>query len=321
MSRLADGRFGVHSTNLLSGTSQREVFDCCVVASGHYSTPNVPSFAGIASFPGRVLHAHDFRSAREFAGQRVLCVGASYSAEDIGSQLLKYGARSVSFSYRTRPMRFLWPADRCSTHALLERVEGARCHFSDGTSSEFDAIVLCTGYLNAYPFMDRDLALVSRNRLFPPNLYNGVAWTGCAGLFYLGMQDQYYTFNMFDAQAWYVRDVMLGRAQLPSREEMESDSTAWMAREQTVSHYTEAIDFQTDYVQSLMLLSDYPTFDIGAVSYMFKQWEQHKTEGILTFRDRYGFKSVITGCLSPQHHTPWIEALDDSLETFIGAKS
>ncbi len=29
------------------------------------------------------------------------------------------------------------------------------------------------------------------------------------------MQDQYFTFNMFDAQAWYVRDVILDRIELP----------------------------------------------------------------------------------------------------------
>ena len=34
-----------------------------------------------------MLHAHDYRDACEFAGKVVLIVGASYSAEDIGSQV------------------------------------------------------------------------------------------------------------------------------------------------------------------------------------------------------------------------------------------
>ena len=37
-----------------------EVFDYVVVATGHFSTPNVPEFAGIETFPGRILHSHDF---------------------------------------------------------------------------------------------------------------------------------------------------------------------------------------------------------------------------------------------------------------------
>jgi trimethylamine monooxygenase len=34
------------------------------------------------------------------------------------------------------------------------------------------------------------------------------------------------------------------------------------------------------------------------------------------FRDN-GYKSVITGKMAPVHHTPWKEALDDSLESYL----
>ena len=64
-----------------------------IVASGHFSTPNVPYFDGLDTFNGRVLHAHDFRDALEFKGKDMLIVGRSYSAEDIGSQCWKYGAQ------------------------------------------------------------------------------------------------------------------------------------------------------------------------------------------------------------------------------------
>ena len=37
---------------------------------------------------------------------------------------------------------------------------------------------------------------------------------------YIGMQDQFYTFNMFDAQAWYARDYMMGKMKLPDQEKM-----------------------------------------------------------------------------------------------------
>ena len=45
------------------------------------------------------------------------------------------------------------------------------------------------------------------------------------------MQDQWYTFNMFDAQAWYARDLMLGKIELPSFEEMQSHTKEWHERE------------------------------------------------------------------------------------------
>ena len=47
-------------------------FDYVIVAGGHNSVPNVPSFPGIDKVPGRVLHAHDFRDANEFV-ERLFC--------------------------------------------------------------------------------------------------------------------------------------------------------------------------------------------------------------------------------------------------------
>ncbi|TGQ76309.1 NAD(P)/FAD-dependent oxidoreductase, partial [Mesorhizobium sp. M8A.F.Ca.ET.208.01.1.1] len=86
-----------------------EEFDNVVVASGHFSVPNVPYFEGFSTFNGRILHSHDFRDAMEFKGKDILIIGRSYSAEDIGSQCYKYGAKSITSSYRSKPMGFKWP--------------------------------------------------------------------------------------------------------------------------------------------------------------------------------------------------------------------
>jgi trimethylamine monooxygenase len=32
------------------------------------------------------------------------------------------------------------------------------------------------------------------------------------------------------------------------------------------------------------------------------------------------YRSIVTGTMSPVHHTPWVEALDDSLETYLKVK-
>ena len=52
-------------------------FDFVCVATGHYSTPNFPEYPGIKTFPGRILHSHDFRSSVEFSGQKVLLVSSA----------------------------------------------------------------------------------------------------------------------------------------------------------------------------------------------------------------------------------------------------
>ena len=86
-----------------------EQFDYVIVASGHFSTPKVPEYEGFNIFNGRILHAHDFRDAVEFKGKTVLIVGSSYSAEDVGSQCYKYGAKQIYSCYRSQPMGYKWP--------------------------------------------------------------------------------------------------------------------------------------------------------------------------------------------------------------------
>lgn len=80
-----------------------ETFDYVVVASGHFSTPRIPEYPGFEKFGGRILHAHDFRDALEFKNKNVLIVGSRYSAEDIGSQCYKYGAKNIISCYRSAP--------------------------------------------------------------------------------------------------------------------------------------------------------------------------------------------------------------------------
>ena len=56
----ATNRFTVVSHDLVNNIMPSEEFDNVVVASGHFSTPNIPEFPGFAKFSGRILHAHDF---------------------------------------------------------------------------------------------------------------------------------------------------------------------------------------------------------------------------------------------------------------------
>ena len=62
--------------------------------------------------------------------------------------------------------------------------------------------------------------------------------------------------------------------------------------------------------------TDYPNFDIEGVNRTFMDWKHNKKDGIMTFRDK-SHASLMTGTQSPPHHTPWLEALDDSLESYL----
>ena len=151
-------QFEVISRNNQQDTENIDFFDYLVVATGHFSTPNVPYYEGFDSFNGRILHAHDFRDAREFTSKNILILGTSYSAEDIGSQCWKYGCNSVTVAHRTAPMGFDWPENWQEVPALL-KTKGNTAFFKDGTKKEIDAIILCTGYKHHFPFLPDDLRL------------------------------------------------------------------------------------------------------------------------------------------------------------------
>ncbi|WP_435136366.1 NAD(P)-binding domain-containing protein [Pseudopelagicola sp. nBUS_19] len=307
--------FEVTTRDEISDSETTETFDNIVVASGHFSVPKVPHYQGFESFNGRILHAHDFRDAREFLGKDILILGTSYSAEDIGSQCWKYGCKSVTVAHRTAPMGFDWP-DNWQEVPALDRVEGCTAYFIDGTSKTVDAIILCTGYKHHFPFLPDGLRLKTSNRLATNDLYKGVVLAGNPALFYLGMQDQWYTFNMFDAQAWWVRDVIMGKIALPDRSVMEADWQQRQADEATLTDDYACIAYQGAYTQELIDETDYPSFDIAATNQAFYVWKKHKINGIMTFRD-HSYVSPMTGTRAPPHHTSWIEALDDSLKSYL----
>ncbi|MNJ08417.1 Phenylacetone monooxygenase [compost metagenome] len=311
----ASRTFTVNAYDYAIGQGVEQVFDYVVVASGHFSTPHVPDFAGFERFSGRILHAHDFRDALEFKGKDVLIVGSSYSAEDIGSQCFKYGARSITTAWRTQPMGYKWPKG-WEERPQLQRVEGDLAFFADGSSKRVDAIILCTGYQHHFPFLPDELTLKTGNRLWPLGLYQGVVWEDNPQLIYLGMQDLWYSFNMFDAQAWFARDYMLGRHTLPSKAQMQADSARWRAEEEALETTASMYEFQGRYIKHLIGQTDYPSFDIDAVNRIFLKWKSDKKQDIMGYRDK-SYRSVITGTTAVPHHTRWMQAMDDSLLEYL----
>ena len=212
-------------------------------------------------------------------------------------------------------MGFKWPSGVKEVH-YLDRLEGNKAIFKDGHEQEADAIILCCGYLHHFPFLTEDLKLKTRNRLYPPKLYKGVVWQDNHKLLYLGMQDQFHTFNMFDCQAWYARDVIMGKIKIPNSSEIEKDINKWVALEEKLENPDQMIDFQTEYTKELHELSDYPKIDFELIRKHFKEWEHHKVEDIMTYRNK-SFSSPVTGSVAPIHHTPWATAMDDSSKVFL----
>ncbi|XP_076082576.1 trimethylamine monooxygenase-like [Mytilus galloprovincialis] len=136
---------------------------------------NKPYFEGIETFPGRIIHSHDFRDATQFKGQHELVVGAKNSAEDIALQCMKFGAKSIVTSYRSTPLNYNWPVG-IEERPLVQKIEGKVVHFLDSSFTEVDSIILSTGYKYMFPFMENNLQPSLSNILYPAGLYKGSLW-------------------------------------------------------------------------------------------------------------------------------------------------
>jgi len=283
------------------------------VANGHFSTPNIPSFDGMERFPGRISHSHDFRDAREYIGQHVLVIGGSMSAEDIALQLFKFGAKRVTISYRTRPIGNKWPQS-IQEVPLLVRLDEKTAHFRDGTQREVDSIILCTGYVHHFPFMANDLQLKIKNVNYAENLYKGIFLLNQPRVAYLGMQNFTLGCVGLDIEAWYLRDVLLGRIALPSGnddiEKMTKNVEEWLKMEETsVKSFIGMAKFSVKYLKDLLLdLPEYPKVDLDASISVLENLDRDRQSSIIEFRNRTHV-SVYTGTESTENKFPWIDAV------------
>ncbi|OWP21103.1 pyridine nucleotide-disulfide oxidoreductase [Microbacterium sp. AISO3] len=90
-----------------------------VNATGTWRRPFWPRYPGAETFAGRQLHVHDYVSAHEFAGQRVVIVGAGISA----IQLLDEISRVADTFWVTRD-ELRWDAGGFDTAARIAAIAG-----------------------------------------------------------------------------------------------------------------------------------------------------------------------------------------------------
>jgi trimethylamine monooxygenase len=292
-----NGKFLITSCNQLTSQTSFEEYDNVIVATGHFSSPNYPEshvLRELDKFSGRILHSRDFRDGKEFSGLNVLVIGTSYSAEDIGYQCHKNGAQSITVGYRNNPTGLNWPND-WSEHKIPFTIEGATVTFEDGISKEIDAIILCTGYKHYFPFIEDNIRLETGNRWWIEKLYKGVALIDNPKIFYLGMQNQAYSFPMFSTQSWYVRDVIMNKISIPgNRQEMLEEDNHWKIRESDIKSPFDAISFQGDYLKELLNYTDHPRINIDRINEIFFEWVNNKVEDVMTFRNK-SHRSSVTG--------------------------
>jgi thioredoxin reductase len=107
----------------------------------------------------------------------------------------------------------------------IERLDGDKVFFVDGTSEQIDIIVYCTGYKITFPFLDEHLIAAHDNEI---SLFHRVVDPDHPGLYFIGLvQPLGAIMPLAEAQSAWVADLLDGTARLPSKTEMRREIAAY----------------------------------------------------------------------------------------------
>lgn len=89
-----------------------------VIATGRDRQPFVPEWKGMKDFNGRIIHSADFGDAKDYAGKKVLVVGAGNSGFDALNHLANVDTAAVWLSARNGPALLPKRIGKIAVHRL-----------------------------------------------------------------------------------------------------------------------------------------------------------------------------------------------------------
>lgn len=93
------GRWDVSTRDTRTGTINNETFDGVMICIGHHVYPNIPTFPGMETFKGRVMHSRSLKTNKTFEDERVLVIGVGSSGVDAATDISNV-AKKVYLSCR-----------------------------------------------------------------------------------------------------------------------------------------------------------------------------------------------------------------------------
>lgn len=134
----------------------------------------------------------------------------------------------------------------------IERLEGERVRFVDGSVEAIDRIVYATGYRITFPFLAPELLQAPDNHV---PLYRRVIHPDLEGLYFIGLlQPLGAIMPLAEAQSEWVADILEGKVPLPARERMLNtvarEERRMARRYVTSARHTIQVDFH-DYLRTV----------------------------------------------------------------------
>jgi hypothetical protein len=138
---------------------------------------------------------------------------------------------------------------------------------------------------------------------------------------YLGMQNQVYTFIMFDLQALLAQLFVTKSFRIPGKQEMLADIAWWLEKQTQVVEVKDWHAFQTEYVRELNALTKFGDEKDILCQKAFDDSEDDKVKDILHFRNGI-FYSSFSGSSGTPPLVPWLQASEElSLKDYLGSLS
>jgi dimethylaniline monooxygenase (N-oxide forming) len=134
----------------------------------------------------------------------------------------------------------------------IERFEGDRVVFTDGSSVHADVVVYCTGYKITFPFFDENLIAAPDNRI---ELFHRMFHPEIPDVFFVGLlQPLGAVMPLADLQGRLIADHLRGAYALPERgamlEDIRREARAQAKRYLASKRHTIQVDFE-EYVRAL----------------------------------------------------------------------
>ncbi|KAL1989296.1 hypothetical protein VTN96DRAFT_58 [Rasamsonia emersonii] len=219
--------------DLRSGQISTDIYDAVVAANGHYSVPYIPAIKGIEAwneaYPGVISHSKVYDSPDAFRDKKVVIVGNSASAIDIGNQISQVCQQPLHAAQRSEASVVLpnVPSDRVAHGEIVEFLSPATSdrgvRFADGSiEDKIDAILFCTGYFYAYPFLSSLEPPVVRDGSRVLNIYQQMFYIEHPTLVFPVLPQRVTPFPLAENQAAVFARVWAGRLDLPSKAEMKA---------------------------------------------------------------------------------------------------
>ena len=128
----------------------------------------------------------------------------------------------------------------------IDRLDGDKVHFVDGTAEQIDAIIYCTGYKVTFPFLDSGVIAAADNKI---GLYRRVVDPDHPGLYLVGLvQPLGAIMPLAEEQSKWIADLLDGTATLPTPAEMRrsiADYDRKIAKRYVASkRHTIQVDFR-----------------------------------------------------------------------------